>query len=241
MSRCHFMLMPYAHPNFVSSGHACARLCNAAWECPPSRGRATDARSVELLGHVRPRLTYPIRVVFHIDTTRGEAEALGCGGLWASDGLGRTGWTRAFRVEFQARLNGSGRLGRIASAGLGWADSTGLNLHKPKRWAEPVREAVIGEDEVGRRRGVRRPRAAVPASERRGDGAGRHGRRRRVLPGLRRTWERRYEAWVGRDRKGFRVFGEGFEFSGEGFSEFNCRKSEKLREGNGGVLFKVRS
>ncbi|PKI57556.1 hypothetical protein CRG98_022027 [Punica granatum] len=103
----------YAHSNFVSSGHACARPCNVAWECPPSRGRATDARekespllvydpkvegrepgvgsnrtngwrknhvtlliavgSVELPGHVRPRLTYSIRVVFHIDTTRSEA------------------------------------------------------------------------------------------------------------------------------------------------------------------------
>ncbi|PKI38397.1 hypothetical protein CRG98_041212 [Punica granatum] len=36
-----------AHPNFVSSGYACARLCNAAWEYPPSRGRATDAREKE--------------------------------------------------------------------------------------------------------------------------------------------------------------------------------------------------
>ncbi|PKI39219.1 hypothetical protein CRG98_040388 [Punica granatum] len=33
--------------NFVSSGHACARLCNAAWECPPSWGRATDPREKE--------------------------------------------------------------------------------------------------------------------------------------------------------------------------------------------------
>ncbi|PKI55663.1 hypothetical protein CRG98_023974 [Punica granatum] len=38
-----------AHPNFVSLGHACARLCNAAWECPPSRGRATDAREKKSL------------------------------------------------------------------------------------------------------------------------------------------------------------------------------------------------
>ncbi|PKI35640.1 hypothetical protein CRG98_043967 [Punica granatum] len=36
-----------AHPNFVSSGHAGASLCNAAWECPPSRGRAMDARVKE--------------------------------------------------------------------------------------------------------------------------------------------------------------------------------------------------
>ncbi|PKI67484.1 hypothetical protein CRG98_012068 [Punica granatum] len=36
-----------AHPNFISSGHACTRLCNAAWECPPSRERATDAREKE--------------------------------------------------------------------------------------------------------------------------------------------------------------------------------------------------
>ncbi|PKI35955.1 hypothetical protein CRG98_043655 [Punica granatum] len=31
----------------ISSGHACARLCNAAWECPPSQGPATDAREKE--------------------------------------------------------------------------------------------------------------------------------------------------------------------------------------------------
>ncbi|PKI63926.1 hypothetical protein CRG98_015707 [Punica granatum] len=36
------------HPNFISSGHAYARLWNAAWEYPPSRGRATDAREKEL-------------------------------------------------------------------------------------------------------------------------------------------------------------------------------------------------
>ncbi|PKI65858.1 hypothetical protein CRG98_013762 [Punica granatum] len=36
-----------AHPNLISSGHACTRLCNAAWECPSSRGRATDAREKE--------------------------------------------------------------------------------------------------------------------------------------------------------------------------------------------------
>ncbi|PKI34307.1 hypothetical protein CRG98_045305 [Punica granatum] len=36
-----------AHPNFVSSGHALPRFCNAAWECPPFRGRATDAREKE--------------------------------------------------------------------------------------------------------------------------------------------------------------------------------------------------
>ncbi|PKI74262.1 hypothetical protein CRG98_005345, partial [Punica granatum] len=41
--------VPYcAHPNLISSGHACASLSNAAWECPPSRGRATDAREKEL-------------------------------------------------------------------------------------------------------------------------------------------------------------------------------------------------
>ncbi|PKI56565.1 hypothetical protein CRG98_023034 [Punica granatum] len=36
-----------AHSNFVSSEHVSARLFNAAWECPPSRGRATDAREKE--------------------------------------------------------------------------------------------------------------------------------------------------------------------------------------------------
>ncbi|PKI47634.1 hypothetical protein CRG98_031985 [Punica granatum] len=36
-----------AHPNFVSLGHTCGRLCNAAWECPPARGRATDAHEKE--------------------------------------------------------------------------------------------------------------------------------------------------------------------------------------------------
>ncbi|PKI41622.1 hypothetical protein CRG98_037990 [Punica granatum] len=37
------------HPNFVLSGHACTRLCDATWEYPPSRGRATDARENESL------------------------------------------------------------------------------------------------------------------------------------------------------------------------------------------------
>ncbi|PKI63905.1 hypothetical protein CRG98_015686 [Punica granatum] len=36
-----------AHPNFISPEHACAQLCNAAWECPPSWGRATDALEKE--------------------------------------------------------------------------------------------------------------------------------------------------------------------------------------------------
>ncbi|PKI31004.1 hypothetical protein CRG98_048605, partial [Punica granatum] len=45
----------YAHPNFVSSGHACACLCNVAWWCPPSRGCVTDAREKELpLAILRP-------------------------------------------------------------------------------------------------------------------------------------------------------------------------------------------
>ncbi|OWM68289.1 hypothetical protein CDL15_Pgr004771 [Punica granatum] len=46
-----------AHPNFISSGHACTRLCNAAWECPPSRGRAMDAREKE-----SPLLVYDPKV-----------------------------------------------------------------------------------------------------------------------------------------------------------------------------------
>ncbi|PKI76659.1 hypothetical protein CRG98_002968 [Punica granatum] len=33
-----------AHPNYILSRYACAHLCNTAWECPPSRGRTTDAR-----------------------------------------------------------------------------------------------------------------------------------------------------------------------------------------------------
>ncbi|PKI78875.1 hypothetical protein CRG98_000736 [Punica granatum] len=41
------LCIPNAHPNFISSGHACASLCNAAWECPPSQGRVTDAREKE--------------------------------------------------------------------------------------------------------------------------------------------------------------------------------------------------
>ncbi|PKI70070.1 hypothetical protein CRG98_009533 [Punica granatum] len=116
--------------------------------------------SVELPGHVRPRLTYPIRVVFHIDTTRSEAVSRNeirfrtriarARGLWASDGLG---WTRAFRVEFQARRNGSGRLGRIAFAGLGWGDSTRLNLHKPESWTELVRGRTSEKTKKGGERG----------------------------------------------------------------------------------------
>ncbi|OWM91358.1 hypothetical protein CDL15_Pgr000302 [Punica granatum] len=89
-------------------------------------------------------------------------------------------------------------MGRIVSAGLGragWAESAGLDLHKPKRWAEPVRRSVSGEDEVGRRRGVRRPRMAVPASGRRGDGTGDGGEYRlgyAVLGrGVTRPWSAR--------------------------------------------------
>ncbi|PKI35494.1 hypothetical protein CRG98_044117 [Punica granatum] len=38
-----------AHPNFISSGHACARADRAAWECPLSRGgRVTDTREKKL-------------------------------------------------------------------------------------------------------------------------------------------------------------------------------------------------
>ncbi|OWM84555.1 hypothetical protein CDL15_Pgr000995 [Punica granatum] len=136
----------------------------------------------------------------------GPRGALGRGGLWASDGLGRTGWLRAFWAEFQARRNGSGRLGRIASAGLGWADSTRLNLHKPKRWIEPVRRRAPEKTKKGGE-GFRRPRTTVPASGRRGDGAGRRGRRRRAQPGLRRARDRGHEARAGSD---FEFFSMGF-------------------------------
>ncbi|PKI26432.1 hypothetical protein CRG98_048879, partial [Punica granatum] len=50
-----------------------------------------------------------------------------------------------------------------------------------------------GEDEEGRR-GVPTTKNAVPASGRRGDGAGGRGRRRRAQPGLRRARDRGHEA-----------------------------------------------
>ncbi|PKI49664.1 hypothetical protein CRG98_029909 [Punica granatum] len=146
---------------------------------------------------------------------RGRARWAGSTGVGAGPNL---------RAKWAARSGPNprrGRTGQIVSAELGragWAESARLDLHKPKGWAEPVRRSVSGEDEVGGRRGVRRPRTAVPAFGRLGDGAGGRGRRRRVPPELRRAREGHHEA--------------------RGFSEFNCRKSGELRGGNRGVLLR---
>ncbi|OWM86458.1 hypothetical protein CDL15_Pgr026350 [Punica granatum] len=133
--------------------------------------------------------------------------ALARGGLWASDELGRTGWTRAFRAEFQGRQNGLSRLGRIASTGLGWADSTGLDLHKPKRWAEPVRGRTPEKTKKGGERGFRRPRTAVPASGRLSDDASGRGRRRRAPLRLHRARDECHKDRAGPD---FEFFSTGF-------------------------------
>ncbi|PKI46551.1 hypothetical protein CRG98_033108, partial [Punica granatum] len=57
---------------------------------------------------VEPGVWRPGRIARKLGSARGSwaagsvgpQEALGYRGLWASDGLGRMGWTRAFRVEF---------------------------------------------------------------------------------------------------------------------------------------------
>ncbi|PKI35272.1 hypothetical protein CRG98_044335 [Punica granatum] len=46
-SKATFSAVTVGNRILISSGHACARLCNAAWEHPPSRGRAMDAREKE--------------------------------------------------------------------------------------------------------------------------------------------------------------------------------------------------
>ncbi|PKI70074.1 hypothetical protein CRG98_009537 [Punica granatum] len=138
--------------------------------------------SVKLPGHVRPRLTYPIRVVFHIDTTRSETcgpARRGAGPTsWAGQaeagpdlgGLGRArrNWAaceeaglrgtlgrrkRWVAEDFGPQTDWAERAGLITFAGLGWGDSIGLNLHKPKRWAEPVRGRAPENTKKGGERG----------------------------------------------------------------------------------------
>ncbi|PKI31527.1 hypothetical protein CRG98_048082 [Punica granatum] len=133
-------------------------------------------------------------------------------------------------------------MGRIISAGLGKAGLGRICWAGPAQTKEMGRareKEDAGEDEDGRRGGFRRPRMAVPAARCRNDGTRGHGRRRRALPRLCRARERRRLARIDWDREEFRFFFcEVFEFSGEGFSEFNRRKLGELRRGNRGVLLR---
>ncbi|PKI47579.1 hypothetical protein CRG98_032020 [Punica granatum] len=263
-----------AHPNFASSGHACTRLCNAVWECPPSRGRATDAlekespfaichfitrksRADKLPGSRGTEYTSLLRHMTgpsglnSVDRLQGGARPASWtkrAEVWAA----RVGWADRARVRPQKGALGReheragpsagarpnlrvkrvarsglnprrGETSRIISAGLGragWAKSAGLDLHKPKRWAELVRRKTSEKTRMGGEEGSdgrewRFPPLGVATTAREGTGDG------------------------GEHRLGYAVLGRGvFEFSSEGFSEFNRRKSGELRGGNRGVLLR---
>ncbi|PKI70077.1 hypothetical protein CRG98_009540 [Punica granatum] len=105
-----------ANPNFVSSGHACARLCNAAWESPPSRGGATDAREKEsLLAILRPE-------------GRGPASYLGLGPAkeekWAEARQPKGGRDREESGYDEARAGGSCPLDAATTAEMDEGDSS---------------------------------------------------------------------------------------------------------------------
>ncbi|PKI76637.1 hypothetical protein CRG98_002946 [Punica granatum] len=181
-----------AHSNFVSSGHACARLCNAAWECPPSWERATDAREKKSsLAILRPEGRGSSR--FKPKIGRSDRLEAVCTVQIGWTGAVPASWARRERTGLNARELGRGRergragartrkavagpnlranwvarsgpnprrgrtgrafgLGRVVSAGLGrtgWADSIGLDLHKLKRWVEPVRGRTREKMKLGR-------------------------------------------------------------------------------------------
>ncbi|PKI50128.1 hypothetical protein CRG98_029452 [Punica granatum] len=128
---------------------------------------------------------------------------------------------REFWAEPEARRNGPDRLGWTGQSELGricWAGPA-----QTKRWAEPVRRRVSGEDEVGRRRGVRRPRTAVLASGRRDDGARDGGEYRLSCAVL----------WRGVTRPGSaRIVGK-FRFLAR-FSSFSARDFPSSIAGNSG-------
>ncbi|PKI65224.1 hypothetical protein CRG98_014373 [Punica granatum] len=224
-----------AHSNFVSSGHVCTRLCNAAWECPPSRGRATDAPvgSVELPGHVQPRLTYSIRVVFHIDTTRSEAAF------------------RPDRAVWTVRTDCKGALGRRAGPGVRrsgprvWVGPNARELGcERERWAGSTAtwagRAGTGPNLRVRRsgKGVRRPLTAVPASGRRGDGTGGGGEHCLGYAVLGGSVTRLGSVGIEE------IFGISARFSSfptMGFWGLIAENPGGSRGGNEGVLFGVRS
>ncbi|PKI53586.1 hypothetical protein CRG98_026036 [Punica granatum] len=135
-------------------------------------------------------------------------------------------------------------LGRVVSVGLGrtgWTDSTGLDQLD---WAGPAQTEKMGrarerentgEDEVGRRRGIRRPRIAASAFGYRGDSAGDGDEHRLDYAVLGMGVTRLGSVGIEGNFRFWRGF---FEFSGEGFPEFNCRKSGELRGGNRGILLR---
>ncbi|PKI71923.1 hypothetical protein CRG98_007691 [Punica granatum] len=90
-----------AHPNFFLSGHACTPPCNAAWECLPSYGRATDAREKESPLHV-----YDSKV-------EGPINCSGLGQCWKSGRIGLGGHfvgLRQIRLETKTLGRGSDQL-----------------------------------------------------------------------------------------------------------------------------------
>ncbi|PKI53778.1 hypothetical protein CRG98_025832 [Punica granatum] len=136
---------------------------------------------VELPGHVRPRLTFPIQVVFHIDTTRsgtcrpagwalGQRTGLGSRVLGRGGGAGQRKGTigpdLAVRLDPGIPGRVPGDTGLVGSSRLDWTVPNWLNwlnqidwvgpAQIEGKWAGPVRERTNGEDEDGRRGGLQR-------------------------------------------------------------------------------------
>ncbi|OWM78233.1 hypothetical protein CDL15_Pgr015052 [Punica granatum] len=79
-------------------------------------------------------------------------DALGQENGRAGPGAGAGPNLRAKRVARSGLNSRRGGTGRIVSAGLGrasWAESAGLDLHKPKRWVEPVRRRMPEKTKMG--------------------------------------------------------------------------------------------
>ncbi|PKI48390.1 hypothetical protein CRG98_031243 [Punica granatum] len=102
-----YVLQPTcAHPNFVSLGHACARLCNAAWACPPSRGRATDARQSGRIGLTRSKEKPPGRALGR--TRRVGPNGLGLGLRRKRNGPRPVSWRSGSKEDGSDRVAGGG-------------------------------------------------------------------------------------------------------------------------------------
>ncbi|PKI75195.1 hypothetical protein CRG98_004419 [Punica granatum] len=150
-----------------------APKCNAAWECPPSRGRAADAREKE-----SPLPVYDPKVEGRGFSVKTKKKSPDESGLIGSD---RTARRRNCPEERWAGL------GKLGLAGLG------LGLKKKRTGPRPVsrRAAEIGGGAAATRLG-----AAVLAPGRRDDG--RNGRGSRF--GENRGKSRFGAFWAGGDR-----------------------------------------
>ncbi|OWM63304.1 hypothetical protein CDL15_Pgr022049 [Punica granatum] len=128
--------------------------------------------------------------------------------------MGPRVWIRGFRVT----LDGSGdRLGRIVSTGLDWAERVGPAQIEGK-WAGSVRERTTGEDKDGLRGALQCCRwrfllLGAMAMAREGEGDGSEHRLGYVV------------LEMGVTGIGTTEIEGNFEFSSEGFSTFNRRKS----------------